>query len=303
MQSLRQKLPPTKALVVFEATARHMSFTRAAEELHLTQAAVSRQIQILEHNLGVPLFKREGRSVKLTAEGERLQRVTIVALEDIAEVSVALRHIHQDRSINIHTTTAFGALWLMQRIGSFRSQYPEIQLRLVSSDEPVDLSEGDIDLAIAYGHGNWSGAESEKLFEDEIYPVCSPAFAAGLSENFSLHDLMAQPLLHLESVEPTWVTWSAWLRGNRVDPGQSLNGTSFNNYLVILQAAQQGQGIALGWHRLVHPFVTAGQLVRPIPNSFQPEGAYYLLVKPGDIDQQSEIQAVYDWLRSQTNEN
>jgi len=298
MESLRKRLPPTKALVVFEATARHLSFTRAAEELHLTQAAVSRQIRLLEQDLGVLLFNREKRAVHLTPEGQRLKRTVAMALGHIAETAVALRQIHNVPHINLHTTTAFGALWLMRRIGRFRAAWPDIQLRLVSSDDEIDLLNGNIDLSISYGEGeaDWPGVDAHRLLEDELFPVCSPAFRRGLPRQFSLQELPGQPLLHLESVEPTWMSWSTWFRYMDVDAEDAFPGTSFNNYLVILQAAQEGQGIALGWRQLVQPFLDAGQLVRPIPESLPADSAYYLLVQPGSLELRPELQNVHDWL-------
>lgn len=299
MESLRKRLPPTKALVVFEATARHLSFTRAAQELHLTQAAVSRQIRVLEQNLGVLLFNREKRAVHLTAEGERLRRTVAMALGHIAETAVALRQLHNEPHINLHTTTAFGALWLMRRIGRFRAASPDVQLRLVSSDDEIDLFgfNGNIDLSISYGQGDWPGLDTTKLFEDELFPVCSPGFNDGLPADFAIEQLPAQPLLHLESVEPSWMSWSTWFRYMGVEADDSTpHTTSFNSYLVIIQAAQEGQGIALGWRRLVQPFLDAGQLIRPISDSLRADNAYYLLSQPGSLDLRPELRTVHDWL-------
>lgn len=297
MESLRKRLPPTKALVVFEATARHMSFTRAAEELHLTQAAVSRQIRVLEQNLGVLLFSREKRAVRLTPEGQRLKRTVSMALGHIAETAVALRQIHDEPQINLHTTTAFGALWLMRRIGRFRTSFPDIQLRLVSVDEDVDLAGGNLDLSISYGEGDWPGLDATRLLGDELFPVCSPAFQAELPEGFSIGDLPGQPLLHLESVEPTWMSWSTWFRYRGIEVNEfTTHAASFNNYLVILQAAQEGQGVALGWRQLVQPFLESGQLVRPLPDTVVADSAYYLLVQPGSLELRPELRTVHDWL-------
>jgi len=299
MESLRKRLPPTKSLVVFEATARHLSFTRAAGELHLTQAAVSRQIRLLEQNLGVLLFNREKRAVHLTAEGERLRRTVSMALGHIAETAVALRQLHNEPHINLHTTTAFGALWLMRRIGRFRAASPEVQLRLVSSDDEIDLFgfSGNIDLSISYGQGDWPGLDATKLLDDELFPVCSPGFRAGLPQDFSIEQLPREPLLHLESVEPSWMSWATWFRYMGVDVEDSTPPvTSFNNYLVIMQAAQEGQGIALGWRQLVEPFLESGQLVRPVTESLAADNAYYLLVQPGSLNLRPELRTVYDWL-------
>lgn len=299
MQSLRKRLPPTRALVVFEAAARHLSFTRAAQELYLTQAAVSRQIRLLEQDLGVVLFHRENRSVRLTQEGQRLSRTVAMALGHIAETADALRRIHDAPHINLHTTTAFGALWLMRRIGRFRAAFPDIQLRLVSSDEQVDLPGGGIDLSISYGRGpaDWPGIDATRLLEDELFPVCSAGLAGSLPDSFGIHDLPGQTLLHLEAVEPDWMSWSAWFRQMGVDAGASAApGPSFNNYLVLLQAAQEGQGIGLGWRRLVQPYLDAGQLVRPVPESLQADSAYHLLVQPGSLELRPELRTVHDWL-------
>lgn len=299
MDSLRKRLPPAKALVVFEATARHLSFTRAAEELHLTQAAVSRQIRLLEQNLGVLLFNRDKRAVYLTPEGERLKRTVAMALGHIAETAVALRQIHNVPHINLHTTTAFGALWLMRRIGRFRAAFPDIQLRLVSSDDEIDLRGGNIDLSISYGKGecDWPGVDATPVLGDELFPVCSPGFRSRLPGRFGIGDLPGQPLLHLESASPTWMSWPAWFRCMDVDPeGHGRSGTSFNNYLVVLQAAQEGQGIALGWRQLVQPLLEGGQLVRPIPESLEADSAYYLLIRPGSLALRPELRTVHDWL-------
>lgn len=297
MESLRKRLPPTKALVVFEASARHLSFTRAAGELHLTQAAVSRQIRVLEQNLGVLLFSRERRRLALTPEGERLKRTVAMALGHIAETAVALRQARSEPRVNLHTTTAFGALWLMRRIGHFRAVYPDVRLRLVSSDEDIDLAAGNADLSISYGQGDWPGLDATKLLDDELFPVCSPDFKSRLPSDFSIEDLPEQPLLHQEAVEPTWMSWSTWFRYMGVASDERApHATSFNNYLMILQAAQQGEGIALGWRRLVQPFLDAGQLVRPIPDSLSADSAYYLVVRPGSLSLRPELRAVHDWL-------
>ncbi|MGA8259786.1 MAG: LysR substrate-binding domain-containing protein [Arenicellales bacterium] len=297
MESLRKRLPPTKALVVFEASARHLSFTRAAEELHLTQAAVSRQIRVLEQNLGVLLFSRERRALNLTPEGERLKRTVTMALGHIADIAVALRQSRKDPHVNLHTTTAFGALWLMRRIGRFREVCPDVQLRVVSSDDEIDPGSGNIDLSIRYGEGNWPGLEATRLLGDELFPVCSPDFKKRLPADFCARDLPTQPLLHQEAVEPTWMSWSTWFRHMGIETDdRAPRATSFNNYLVILQAAQQGQGIALGWRRLVQPFVDSGQLVRPVPETLEADNAYYLLVEPGSLERSGALRGVHDWL-------
>jgi len=254
---------------------------------------------MLEQDLGVLLFNREKRAVHLTPEGERLKRTVAMALGHIADTAVALRQIHAEPQINLHTTTAFGALWLMRRIGRFRTAYPDIQLRLVSVDDEVDLTAGNIDLSISYGQGegDWPGLDATKLLDDELFPVCSPGFKEQLPADFGIEALPGQPLLHLESAEPTWMSWSTWLRYKGINAAEySAHATSFNNYLVILQAAQEGQGIALGWRQLVQPFLEAGQLIRPVPDSLGADSAYYVLVQPGSLELRPELRTVHEWL-------
>ena len=156
------------------------------------------------------LFNREKRAVHLTPEGERLKRTVAMALGHIAETAVALRQVHKVPHINLHTTTAFGALWLMRRIGRFRAAFPDIQLRLVSSDDEIDLRNGNIDLSISYGAGEWAGVDATRLLEDELFPVCSPDFNTGLPASFGLADLPGQPLLHLESGDRVPASTTTW---------------------------------------------------------------------------------------------
>jgi LysR family glycine cleavage system transcriptional activator len=241
--------------------------------------------------------------VHLTPEGKRLKRTVAMALGHIAETAVALRQAHDIPHINLHTTTAFGALWLMRRIGRFRSRHPDVQLRLVSSDDEIDLAGGNIDLSISYGRSeaSWPGLDAVRLLDDELFPVCSPEFRNALPAELGVNDLLDQPLLHLEALEPTWMSWSTWFRYMGIDVGdRALSGTSFNNYLVILQAAQEGQGIALGWRRLVQPFVDSGQLVRLIPDTLHADSAYYLLVQPGSLELRPELRVVHEWLREES---
>ena len=177
--ALHKTLPPTNSLVVFEAAARHMNFTRAARELDVTQSAVSRQIQLLEDHLGIALFQRQSRGLVLTREGERLHRAVAMGLEHIANVAADLRRNRGPGELTVATSVTFASYWLMARIAKFRAAHPEIELRLYASSPVYDLAAEGIDIAVRYGAGEWPGVEATRLFGDEIWPVCSPRYLEG----------------------------------------------------------------------------------------------------------------------------
>ena len=184
-----RSLPPTNALVVFEAAARHTNFTRAAEELAVTQSAVSRQIQLLEDHLGIALFHRQSRGLRLTQEGERLHRAVSMGLEHIANVAADLRRQRGPRELTVATSVAFASYWLMARIAKFRAAHPQVELRLVAASPVYDLAAAGIDLAVRYGTGEWPGVEATRLFDNEIWPVCAPKYLAGRTPPASLAEL------------------------------------------------------------------------------------------------------------------
>lgn len=295
MQTLRHALPPANALVVFEAAARRLSFTQAAAELGVSQAAVSRQIQGLEQHLGIALFHRLHRAVRLTAEGERLRAAVTMGLGHIAETASTLRRATGPAEVTVSTTVAFAAFWLMPRIDRFYAAHPGLDLRLLASDTPVDPRSESIDVAVRYGDGVWPGLSALKLFEEEIFPVCSPAYLAGRPALREASDLLGEALLHQDVVEPSWLSWGAWLKQKGVAAPAKIPGPRVNNYTIVIQAAQAGQGIALGWHRLVAGMIEAGSLVRPIAATLQAKHAYYLVVPTGR-NLPKEATAFRDWL-------
>jgi LysR family glycine cleavage system transcriptional activator len=174
--ALRKHMPPTNALVVFEAAGRHMNFTRAAKELDVTQSAVSRQIQLLEEFLGLSVFQRQSRGLMLTPAGERLHRAVTMGLEHIANVSADLRRQRGPGELTIATSVAFASYWLMARIAKFRGLHPEVEIRLVAASPVYDLASEGVDIAVRYGAGEWPGVDAVRLFDNEIWPVCSPRY-------------------------------------------------------------------------------------------------------------------------------
>lgn len=284
--------------MAFDAVARHLSITRAADELNLTQAAVSRKIRGLEDNLGVTLFRRLHRSLRLTAEGERLHAAVSGSLWRIAETAEGLREQGGPAQVSISATIAFSTFWLMPRLSSFRAQYPDTELRLTAGDHRIDVESEGVDAAIRYGVGPWRGLASERLLEEEVFPVCSPGFFARNPEIFTPADLRNHPLLHLDVTYRNWVDWGDWFRAFGLEAPPVKRGLRFNTYTLLIQAATAGEGVALGWRNLVEEFIEAGTLVRPIDSSLTTNGGYHV-IWPESTEPTPELTCFIDWLRTE----
>jgi len=293
--ALRNTLPPTNSLVVFEAAARHRNFTRAAKELSVTQSAVSRQIQLLEDHLGTSLFQRRSRGLELTPEGERLHRAVAMGLEHIANVAADIRRHRIPGELTIASSVTFASYWLMARLASFRAAHPEIELRLVASSPVYDLTAAGIDLAIRYGEGEWPGVEVERLFDDEIWPICSPRYLEGREPISTPQELLGETLLHLNKFDRNWVTWDTFLEAFDVTEEPEQRGLIYDNYMVLIQSALRGEGIALCGRRLAEDFIAQGELVRPITQTLGSDRGFYLL-RPKDQPMSHAAREFHDWL-------
>ena len=266
------QLPSLTGLNTFDACARNGSFTAAAAELGVTLGAVSRQIKALETELDCALFLRLHRGVELTAEGIDLFQVLSSSFQQIGRLCQEFRNRAKRLDVTIAATTAFASLWLMPRLGGFWQQYRDINLNHAISDNPGDSGFINADIRIRYGDGRWRGERSVKLFDDRIYPVCGRGFAEHL-DLLQPPDLLQFPLLQLDNVDPAWTGWDAWMAQWNCDIAKA-NFRRFNNYVVALQAAEENQGIVLGWHSQVEALIRSGRLVRigemetPAPGSF-----------------------------------
>ncbi len=295
MVSLRAKLPPPNALVTFEAAARHRNFTRAAAELGVTQAAVSRQIRSLEDHLGVAVFRRAPKGLQLTRDGRRLYQAVTMGLEHIATTAADIRRVRSDAEVTVSTSVTFASYWLMSRVAKFRAAYPDIELRLVASAPVANLAVAGIDLAVRYGDGRWPGVEATHLLDNEVFPVCAPAYLDGRPPLAEPADLLGETLLNLVEYDRNWVTWEAWLREFGVEQRPARRGPQFDNYLILIQAALGGQGIALGGGRLADDFLASGALVRPIAATLRSESAFWLLV-PREAPLSEPAALFRDWV-------
>ena len=298
MPTLHKLLPPPGSLIAFEAAARHLSITRAANELGLTQAAVSRKIGGLEENLGVPLFRRLHRSMRLTAEGERFYGAVSSSLERIAETADSLRRSGGPAQLAVSTSIGFGTFWLMPRIPKFRAAHPEIELRITASDPYLDPGSEGMDAAIRYGRGDWPGLRAQRLFDEEIFPVCSAAYLDAHPEFRDLESLRAQTLLHLDVGFRSWLDWGGWFRQMGIEPPPTRRGLGFNTYTILIQAAVAGQGVALGWRHLVDELLDHGSLTQPLAASLRSQGAYYV-VQPEHSEPSREARCFLDWLMAE----
>lgn len=268
------QLPSLTSLNTFDACARHGSFSAAASELGVTLGAVSRQIKLLETELKCLLFNRHHRGVELTSEGIDLFQVLSTSFQQIGKLCQSLKSRSQTDDVTIAATTAFASLWLMPRLSSFWQCHEHINLNHSISDNPRDPGFLGADIRIRYGDGGWRSESVHKLLDDSIYPVCSAEF----SERHALEkpeDLLNLPLLRLDNVDPGWTGWDAWLAEWGCDLTEA-NFRRFNNYVVSLQAAEESQGVALGWHSMVEPLVRSGRLVRMGEWEMKAPGSYYL---------------------------
>jgi LysR family glycine cleavage system transcriptional activator len=295
MQRLRDRLPPPNSLVAFETAARHLSFTRAAAELRVTQAAISRQIRLLEDHLGVALFSRKHRALTLTDWGERLQRAVSIGLGHIAQVADEIRRAQNTSDVVVSSSVTFASYWLMARIAKYRAMFPDVDLHLVASARVRDFAASGIDLAIRYGRGTWPGVDAHILFGNEIFPVCAPAYLARRGPLLKLADLMGATLLHLEQYDRNWVTWPAWLAKVGLAEMPSGPSLSFDNYMVLIHAAIRGEGVALCGRRLAEDLIARGELTRPFTAALQSEFSFYLL-EPRDRPPRRPVRHFRDWL-------
>ena len=295
MSQFRSRLPPPGSLIAFEAVARRLSFTRAADELAVSQAAASRQVAILEDFLGVRLFSRERRQIQLTQAGTELYGAVATGLGHMATAVEHLQAPRRGRQLSIATSIAFSTFWLMPRLPAFHAAHPELQLRLMTSDSQTDWLGPEVQLAVIYGPGAPPGTRAEHLFGEEVVVAGHPELVAGRAPPKQPIDLLGFPLLHMEAVYPAWFGWRQWLIRCGASPPRELPGPRFNNYANMIQAARGGQGLVLGWRRLIETELATGALVRAAPFRVTPDEAYHLVVPERAIDSPG-VDAFRTWI-------
>jgi LysR family glycine cleavage system transcriptional activator len=296
MKRLRDRLPPANSMVVFEAVARHLSFTRAAKELRVSQAAVSRQVKLMEDYVGVTLFNRLHRAIELTPQGVEFNTAVSIALEHIAHAVDEIRREEEGADVTISCSVAFASYWLMTRIAKFRAQFPEIDVRLVATGKGRDLAALGVDFGVRYGRGQWDNVIASHMFENEIFPVCSPSYLDEHGPLKEVSDLTDQTLLYLTQFDKNWVTWDSWFEGFGTDEwSPEERGLSFDNYMILIHAAIRGEGLALCGERFADDLIERGELVRPIDAALKSDFSFYL-VHPANQPPRPNAQRFMDWL-------
>jgi len=295
MRRRRYDVPPLDPLPAFEAAARHLSFTHAGQELHLTQSAVSRQIQALEADLGVRLFERRTRALVLTDAGRALLATTRDALQTLHETAVRLRHSATARTVTVTTTPGLAALWLIPRLADFTRHHPGIDVRLSASHDLVALERQGMDIAIRYGPQD-AARGREHLFGETVFPVCAPQLVVHADRPLRRPaDLAGHVLLHLDDAGSPWLDWELWIRALGLDSLTPAGHLRFGHYDQVVHAAVAGQGVALGRDPLVRGLMESGQLVAPFPQDAVSSRGYFL-VSSEETGGLPHVRAFVDWL-------
>lgn len=289
------RLPPMTALRSFEVAARHLSFTRAAEELFVTQAAISHQIKALEQDLGVSLFRRLNRSLALTEEGQTLLPYVRDGFEQLVAGVQQLEQLSLKGTLNLSTTPSFAGHWLIGRLGRLRSQHPEIELRLSATERQVDLPREGIDCAVRHGMGDWPGLRADRLFQAAIVPVCSPSLLKGPVPLTEPADLARHTILHAMDGADEWLVW---LRAAGVEGLEMERSLQFDNGELALKAAISGIGVAMGRLPLIDDDLADGRLVTPFDLEFDEQYAYYFIAPETTADQ-PKVDVFRSWILSE----
>ncbi len=286
-----RNLPPLNSLPSFEAAARHLSFSKAAEELHVTHGAVSRAVRHLEERLGIQLFVRATRSVTLTPIGSSYAAEVRETLDRLASATVAMTGHQSSGTLNVSTLDAFAAKWLVPRLFRFRRAHGGIDVRLSTSERLADFVTDGMEIGIRYGRGRYPGLRAELLLEEDISPVCSPKLLEGPLPLSTPADLKHQTLIH----DDFHVDWAMWLKTAGVEGVDPHRGPKFHSSEHVVQAAVQGEGVALGRSPLVADDIATGRLVRPFTVRLPAELAYYVVYPPRAL-QRHKIKVFRDWL-------
>jgi DNA-binding transcriptional LysR family regulator len=292
-------MPALDPLVGFESAARHLSFTKAGEELFLTQSAVSRQIKELEDQLGVPLFQRRHRALALTEAGHQFYAAAAQALATMRSATDRLRAHAGKKALSVTTTHSFAALWLIPRLAGFTRDHPGVDVRITAETKVQDLERDGLDLALRHGPASLAGPNAIRLFGEKVFPVCSPR----LLKKKPLEkpaDLKNHVLLQYDDPDGRhpWLHWKTWLEVERIADLRPAGTLSFSGYEQIIPAAVAGHGVALGRSPLVKDLMRSGELVAPFRSSADPARAYFAILSKNAVGR-PEVTAFVEWLKSE----
>ncbi|GAB1439780.1 transcriptional regulator GcvA [Providencia sp.] len=292
---MSKRLPPLNALRVFDAAARHLSFTKAAEELFVTQAAVSHQMKSLEDFLGLKLFRRRNRSLLLTEDGQSYYLDIKEIFSSLNEATRKLQARSAKGALTVSLSPSFAIQWLVPRLSGFNQAYPGIDVRIQAVDREEDKLADDVDVAIFYGRGNWSGLRTDRLYAEYLMPVCSPSLLTGGNQLKNPEDLAKHTLLH-DSSRRDWQAYVKQLELQNVVNVQQ--GPIFSHSAMVIQAAVHGQGIALTNNVMAKNEIDAGRLVCPFSEVLVSKNAFYLVCQENQADL-GKISAFRQWILGQ----
>ena len=294
---MARRLPPLNSLKSFEAAGRLLSFTRAAQELNVTQAAVSHQIKVIEEYLGMALFVRTPRKLVLTEQGKALLPDVIEAFDKVSNAIGAIKQEPSSKMISVRLAPSFAAKWLSPRLKYFWLQYPEIDLCLYHAHPAVDFDREEIDIAVTYGKGDWSGVVVDPILSLDFFPVCTPTFMTNDKPLSDIDNLRYYSLLH----DANYECWADWLNLANIDGINASKGTIIDDTNVLIQAAVDGQGVALGSTTFVQDLLDSGKLIKPFDITLVNEFAYYIVCPEAHLKNPS-VQAFKNWLLELTDE-
>jgi len=297
MHRTLRTLPSLDFLRGFEAAGRRLSFTLAAEELFVTQSALSRQIKALEDALGMSLFERRHRALVLTHAGAAFHRDVTEALESLAAAASRLHEAARGPGLTLSTTVSFASLWMIPRLATFRARRPDVEVYVSADDRVVDLARGDVDIAVRYLPDSVAPANAVRLFGDRMTPVASPKIAHGASPLRSPGDLKHHVLLHLDDPEGgmPWLDWRSWLTSNGQGGLKPSGALRFRIYDQVVQAAVGAQGVALGRLPMLAEYLRDGRLVAPFAKKYESARSYFALAAPRTVEREG-VAAFMAWL-------
>ena len=299
---MNRRLPPLNSLRAFESSARHLSFTKAAEELNVTPAAISQQVKLLENYFSVKLFKRLTRALKLTAEGQTILPILSEGFDKLAEADTVLRNHQLDNILMVSVAPAFGAKWLLPRLDLFREFAPEYEIRIDATTITVDFNRENVDVALRYGSGDYPGLVSECLITERIVPVCSPALLQGRYPIKTPADLQHHTLLQSMPVndQESFTNWHSWLKAAGIHDVPAADGPRFNLSSMLVQAAIEGQGVALVDYHLAAKDIQKGLLMQLFTDDIEQISRFsYYLVYPEHHLEYPKVKVFRQWILNQ----
>lgn len=297
----RTTTPPLNALRAFEAAARRLSFTKAADDLDVTPGAISQQIKILEEHVGQPLFRRLGRSVELTDAARAAMPALRAGFEHLEDAVRLMRLPLRRERVSVSAAPSFASKWLVPRIDRFQSAHPSVQVWISADMSLVDFGYSDVDVAVRYGPGFYDGVLVEKLMNEEVLPVCSPSLLEAGRPLAVPSDIVGHTLLHDASADhdPSCPDWSMWLAARGVHGGDGNQGLRFNQSALVIDAAASGRGIALAKRAIAAADLASGRLVAPFSEAGDKVGFAYWLVRPKGRTLTPAVKVFLEWIRGE----